>query len=182
MPPSPFKEEREPEMSEERTYRRLTSEELELLEQDLIQFLAANSITGDDWEKLKREEPDKAMALIDRFSDIVFEKVLSKELDLEHRSPKKLKVFRCEMERIRLMGLDLPEDSPTNLTDPEAFEYLMKDPAGMGKGAKLYHAEKGYNKEREEEIKEMLDRGCRLTEKKLFSLLERVHQGSGEGS
>lgn len=153
-----------------------------MLEQDLIQFLAANSITADDWEKLKRDEPDKAMALIDRFSDIVFEKVLSKELDLEHRSPKKLKVFRCEEERIRLMGLDLPEDTPTDLTDPEAFEHLMQDPSVAGKGAKLYHAEKGYNKEREEEIKEMLDQGCRLTEKKLFTLLERVHQGSRKSS
>ncbi len=151
-----------------------------MLEQDLIQFLAANSITADDWEKLKRDEPDKAMALIDRFSDIVFEKVLSKELDLEHRSPKKLKVFRCEQERIRLMGLDLPEDTPTDLTDPEAFEHLMQDPSGAGKGAKLYHAEKPYNKERETEIKEMLDQGCQLTEKKLFDLLERVHQGSGK--
>lgn len=163
---------------DQRKYRRLTSEELELLEEDLIQFLASNSITADDWEKLKKEEPDKAMALIDRFSDIVFEKVLSKEIDLEHRSPKKLKLFRCEQERIRLMGLDLPQDSPIDMTDPEAFEQLMENPARHGTGAKLYHAEKAYDKEREEEIKGMLEQGCRLTEKKFFALLERVHQGT----
>lgn len=161
----------------ERKYRRLTSEELELLEEDLIQFLAANSVTADDWEKLKQEEPDKAMALIDRFSDIVFEKVLSKEVDLEHRSPKKLKLFRCEQERIRLMGLDLPQESPIDMTDPEAFRELMQDPKKHGAGVELYKAEKGYNKEREEEIKEMLDQGCRLTEKKLFTLLEKLHGG-----
>ena len=161
----------------ERKYRRLTSEELEHLEEDLIQFLAANSVTADDWEKLKQEEPDKAMALIDRFSDIVFEKVLSKEVDLEHRSPKKLKLFRCEQERIRLMGLDLPQESPIDMTDPEAFQELMQDPKKHGADAELYKAEKGYNKEREEEIKEMLDQGCRLTEKKLFTLLEKLHGG-----
>ncbi len=163
-----------------RQYRRLTSEELELLEKDLIQFLAANSITAEDWEKFKKEEPEKAMALIDRFSDIVFEKVLSKEIDLEHRSPKKLKFFRCEQERIRLMGLDLPESSDTDLTDPDAFEALMEDPAKGAAGAQLYSAEKPYQKEREEEIKEMLDQGCRLTEKKLFDLLERFYQGKGD--
>jgi hypothetical protein len=163
---------------DERKYRRLTSEELELLEDDLIQFLAANSVTADDWERLKQEEPDKAMALIDRFSDIVFEKVLSKEVDLEHRSPKKLKLFRCEEERIRLMGLDLPSESPIDMTDPEAFRELMEDPKKHGTGAELYKAEKGYNKEREEEIKEMLDQGCRLTEKRLFTLLEKLHGGA----
>lgn len=158
----------------------MTKEELELLEEDLVQFLATNSITADDWEKLKEDEPDKAMGLIDQFSDIVFDKVLSKEVDLEHRSPKKLKVFRCEKERIRLIGLDLPAESSVDMTDPDAFAALMEDPAGHAKGTKIYKAEKGYDKEREEELKELLDHGCRLAEKKLFDLLERVHQGSGE--
>ena len=160
-----------------RKYRRLTNEELELLEDDLIQFLAANSVTGDDWEKLKKDEPDRAMGLIDRFSDIVFEKVLSKDVDLEHRSPKKLKLFRCEQKRIRLMGLDLPASSPIDMTDPEAYKELMQDPKKYGTGADVYKAEKGYDKDREEEIKEMLEHGSRLTEKKFFTLLERVHEG-----
>lgn len=166
----------------DRKYRRLTTEELELLEEDLIRFLAANSITAEDWEKLKKDEPDKAMGLIDRFSDIVFDKVLSKDLDLEHRSSKKLKLFRCEQERIRLMGLDLPKDSPIDMTDPEAFRELMQEPKKYGTGADLYKAEKGYDKDREEEIKEMLEHGCRLTEKKFFSLLEQVHEGKRPSS
>lgn len=160
---------------EDRAYRRLTQEELELLEEDLVQFLAANSIAADDWEKLKEEEPEKAMALIDRFSDIVFEKVLSKEVDLEHRSPHKLKIFRCEKERILLIGLDLPVGRSIDLTDPEAFRRLFDEPDQALQGTKVYRAEKPYNKERKEELKELLDQGCRLIGRKHFDLLARMH-------
>lgn len=57
-------------------YRRLTKEEFEALHEDFIYFLAANTITGDDWVKIKEETPDKAEQLLDMFSDIAWEKVL----------------------------------------------------------------------------------------------------------
>ena len=52
-------------------YRPLHPEELENLREDFVQFLAANSIAGDDWVKLKKEMPDQANQLIEMFSDLV---------------------------------------------------------------------------------------------------------------
>jgi len=59
-------------------YRALHKEELEGVKEEFVKFLAANSVTADDWEKLKKEENDKAEKLIDIFSDIFWDKALTK--------------------------------------------------------------------------------------------------------
>jgi len=40
-------------------FRRLTTEELEQLEEDFVHFLAASQITAKDWEKLKEKNEAK---------------------------------------------------------------------------------------------------------------------------
>ena len=58
-------------------FRRLTNEELQELEKEFVQFLVSNTVTADDWEKIKEDNPERAEGLIEIFSDIVFEKVIS---------------------------------------------------------------------------------------------------------
>jgi len=66
-------------------FRRLNIEELKALEPELKQFLIVNEMYGEDWEKLNQENPDKAQALVDVFSDNVLDKVYSKFAFLERR-------------------------------------------------------------------------------------------------
>ena len=44
-------------------YRILSKEELEPLKDDFIKFLSANTITGEDWVKIKAEKPEEANTL-----------------------------------------------------------------------------------------------------------------------
>lgn len=74
-------------------FRRLTIEELKALEPELKQFLIVNEMYGDDWEKLNQENPDKAQALVDVFSDNVLDKVYSKIDFLEKRATNAFSVF-----------------------------------------------------------------------------------------
>ena len=55
-------------------YRVLSTKELEPLKDDFIKFLSANTITGEDWAKIKSSKPNQALKLIEVFSDIVWEK------------------------------------------------------------------------------------------------------------
>ena len=66
-------------------YRVLSTKELEPLKDDFIKFLSANTITGEDWTKIKSNKPNQASKLIEIFSDIVWEKSLEKIKYLEHR-------------------------------------------------------------------------------------------------
>lgn len=74
-------------------FRRLTIEELKALEPELKQFLIVNEMYGDDWEKLNQENPGKAQALVDVFSDNVLDKVYSKIDFLEKRASNAFSVF-----------------------------------------------------------------------------------------
>ena len=64
-------------------FRRLTNNELEELKTEFVRFLVSNTVTGDDWEKIKKENPERAEGLIEIFSDIVFKKIISKVEYLE---------------------------------------------------------------------------------------------------
>ena len=41
-------------------YRLLSSDELKALEKEFVEYLVVNGITADEWERLKKEENDKA--------------------------------------------------------------------------------------------------------------------------
>ena len=68
-------------------YARLTKEQLEEMHQEFINFLATQSITADEWEKIKKEKPETAEEELDIFSDLIWEGVLNKVEYLEHFSP-----------------------------------------------------------------------------------------------
>ena len=51
-------------------YRILSKEELEPLKDDFIKFLSANTITGEDWVKIKAEKPKEANKLLGMFCDL----------------------------------------------------------------------------------------------------------------
>ena len=86
-------------------YRILNNTELEPLKDDFIKFLSANTVTGEDWAKIKSNKPNEALKLVEIFSDVVWEKALDKIKYLEHRDDNYLKVFYCGENKIEMVGL-----------------------------------------------------------------------------
>ena len=152
-------------------YRRLTMEELEALESDFIQFLAANSISGADWEKMKTEEPEQAESLVEKFSDVVLQKVLERIEFVELRTSKDWKVFKCGKEKIQLVGISTAEDSTLDFTQIKMLNELADS------DSEVYTAEKEYAEEREIEVFNMLNNGCGIADGKLFGILEELATG-----
>ena len=58
-------------------YRRLSKEQLEELHLEFINFLATQSITGEEWTALKKNKPEVAEEELDVFSDLIWEGVLT---------------------------------------------------------------------------------------------------------
>ena len=115
-------------------YRRLTLEELNDMETEFVRFLVSNTVTADDWEKIKKENPERAEGLIEIFSDIVFDKVLEKVKYVEHRSRYDIKTFRCLEDKIELLGLKVSSVAGIDFTQNQTLEnmlaYLKYAPAG----------------------------------------------------
>jgi hypothetical protein len=152
-------------------YKRLTQEELQALEQDFINFLASAQITGPDWEKMKREESEKANELIDVFSDVVYDKVLGKISYLEYRDAKTLNIFYFGEEKMQLVGLRVKETSDLDLTRPDVLDRWN---TANNASVNVVRSEKKYEKEKQSEVFELLQTGCLITDDRLFRLLSSL--------
>lgn len=150
-------------------YRRLTDEELKELKTEFINYLVSNTITGDDWEKLKLSNPEKAHQLINNFSDIVLQKVLEKIEFIEHRTAKDWKIFQCQPDKILMKGFSADASSHIDFTSPNVLKDIEDSTI------QIYKAEKAYNAPREEEIFEMIQSGCTITEGKVFHVMAHLH-------
>jgi hypothetical protein len=156
-------------------YRKLTIEELVGLEKDFIKFLAANGIPGPDWEKIKAEDPEKADQLIELFSDIIFDKTLEQIEYLEFKSPKDIKTFHCQPDKIIMNGIMIEGEAPIDFTqsqDPQEMSELL---AGGGGKLKLYTAQKAYHPSKKEELFKMMEGGALISKDgALFKTLESL--------
>ncbi len=144
-------------------YRRLRNSELADLEQDFVRFLSSQAITGDEWEKIKMESPLQADELIGVFSDMVFEQVLSKVEFLELKTPKDLKTFHCQPEKIVMLGLLVEGESPLDFTQGSSPEQMMQQLRLSGAKLKMYRGEKAYQKDRLQEIFEWMEKGALIS-------------------
>jgi Family of unknown function (DUF6495) len=152
-------------------YRRLTDIELGKLENRFIQFLVANTITGDDWAKIKVEKPEEASKLIDIFSEMMFETSLKKVEYLKFSEPKDIKIFHCGANSITLMGLTADDKTPVDFTQPFDTKQIMNNIDGLS----IYRSEKKYTGNREQELFKMMETGCLITDEHLFGMLEKLY-------
>jgi hypothetical protein len=149
-------------------YRTLTYEELESMQTEFIDFLVLNGITGEDWVKLKQNNPENAEGICDAFSDVVFTKILKNCRYIEHHTPKHLVAIFCDDKQMHLLGLEAPVESNIDFTDPKDFEQLKSIPV---EGIQRIKTLKKYDKERELEIWEMLNNGFFISNQKLYMTL-----------
>ena len=151
-------------------YRRLTADELQRLENRFVQFLVSNTITADDWVKIKREKPEQAERLIVIFSEMMFETSLKSVQYLKFTEPKDLKVFHCETDKITLIGLTADEKLDIDFTQGIDSQKLMRNLEGLS----IYQQQKKYKGNREEELFRMMETGCRISDGHLFGILEKL--------
>lgn len=154
-------------------YRRLTKEELQELEQEFVRFLASNSVTADEWVQLKSDTPEKAEGLIDVFSDIVFENILSKVEYMEHKQKNLLRVYHFLDDKVLMMGMvhrgNRVVDFAENLSVDEMLEQVREGQL------ELFSGEKKYKQLKEKEIFFILEEGALISkDPTLFNTLSEL--------
>jgi hypothetical protein len=152
-------------------YTRLSKEQFEELHQEFINFLATQSITGDEWDDIKTNKPKVAEQELDVFSDLVWEGVLTKAKYLENISPQHMYLFYLGDTQIELIGVKLIRKD-VDLTTPEGFnwlrEYLMSD------DVELFNAKKEYSKDKQLNKFELIKQGSVITKGDLFKYFDTL--------
>lgn len=147
------------------SFRKLTEDELEELKEEFIQYLVANGVDSELWERFKKEEPEKAETFVQQFSNVVLQKSLEKVEYLEHRTPSDVKLFYCGKEKIDLIALKSSVVDLTNMSEFNADDF---------KDVEIFKASKPYAKNREVELFEMTEKGCQITSHTLYNLLKQM--------
>ena len=155
-------------------YRRLLRSELEELEAPFVRFLAAQGIPADEWTKLKVTDEARADQLVDQFSDMVIDDVVTRIQHCERRSERQLLVYRCGEERLEVRGLLVEGDSALDLRRDDPPAEMMARLQGSGARLKLLSAERAYGEAgRKRELFDLLERGSKIARSpELFELLD----------
>ncbi|MEM9681326.1 MAG: DUF6495 family protein [Bacteroidota bacterium] len=152
-------------------YSRLTKEQFEELHQEFINFLATQSITAEEWNTIKTEQPQVAEEELDVFSDLVWEGVLRKVEYIEHISPQQLHLFHCTESGMHLIALKL-KTTKINLTAKEGFQWLRENL--LSDDIEFYNANKTYSEDKHQDIFKIIQQGGIITKGELFQYFEKL--------
>lgn len=152
-------------------YRILSDEELQHLEGDLKAFLIINGVHGEEWAKLNQEEPQKALELVELFSDQVLQTVYEKVRFLEHRTPDSCIVFHFQEQEQELIAIQKNPDSNCDLSTIEGVhEALTKSTNHLS----FFTSKKNYALSREMEIHKLIEQGAVLSDAVFWNSLKEI--------
>tara|TARA_R100000935_G_C2818084_1_gene158291 strand:- start:912 stop:1394 length:483 start_codon:yes stop_codon:yes gene_type:complete len=152
-------------------YTRLTKEQFEELHPEFINFLATQSITADEWQKIKTEQPQVAEEELDVFSDLVWEGVLQKAEYLENIAPQQLFLFKVAETEMQLISLKISEEG-IDITTQEGYGWLQKNFAEDS--VEFFTAKKKFSADKSADIFKLVQQGAIITKGELYQFFEDI--------
>jgi hypothetical protein len=152
-------------------YRRLTKEQFEELHKEFINFLSTQSITADEWSKLKLEKPELVIREMDIFSDLIWEGVLSKVKYLENISSQHMYLFQVLKNSISLIGVKINIDL-IDLTTKEGFSWLRENL--ISENVEIFDSKKEFAEDIKLNVFKLIEQGALITKGELFKYFNKL--------
>lgn len=146
-------------------YTRLTKEQLDELHEEFINFLATQSITGEEWKNLKNDKPEVAEDEIDIFSDLIWEGVLNKVQYLENISAQHMHLFHCAEKEMKLFSVKIMNPD-IDLTTAIGFNWFKKN--WQSDFVEYLNASKAYTDDKNLDIFKLIRQGAVITKGDLY--------------
>ena len=152
-------------------YKRLTKEQLEELQPEFVNFLATQSITGEEWKNLKEEKPAVAEDEIDVFSNLIWEGVLSKVKYLENISTQHMHLFNCAEKEMKLISVKVMNPE-IDLTTTIGFNWFKKN--WQSDFVEYLTAAKAYTEDQNVDKFNLIEQGAAITKGDLYKWFETM--------
>ncbi len=152
-------------------YSRLTKQQLEELHQEFINFLATQSISGDEWEDIKRDKADIAEEEIDIFSDLVWEGVLSKVEFVENISAQQMHLFHLTKKVMKLISVKVMNPE-IDLTTAVGFNWFRKN--WQSDFVEYLTASRAYTADKNLDKFQLINQGAVITKGELYQWFEKI--------
>ena len=156
-------------------FHRLSEAQFHEMHEEFSVFLASNSIDKKKWELIKDEFPQKVAFLLDKFSDLVWEKILNQCNYLEFSTPSQLFLFHTKknsVDALVVKSVDIVQD----LSTPIGFQWMLKNISSDY--ISLFNASKIYTPNRTEFIYSYLKKGAVLSDGQYFKHLKSYFPNS----
>jgi len=156
-------------------FHRLSEAQFNEMHEEFSVFLASNSIDKKKWERIKSELPEKVTFLLDKFSDLVWEKILNQCNYLEFSTPSQLFLFHTKknsVDALVVKSVDIVQD----LSTPIGFQWMLKNISSDY--ISLFNASKIYTPNRTEFIYSYLKKGAVLSDGQYFKHLKSYFPNS----
>lgn len=152
-------------------YARLTKEQFEELHPEFINFLATQSIDKSEWDKIKSEQPHIAEQELDVFSDLIWDRVLTKAEYLEHFSKNHVFLFYCGDTQVHSIVLKSLV-SETDFLTREGLQWLSDNMFTDNIEMKI--GKKDFAEERNGSIFELIRQGAFLSDGQLYKQILQI--------
>jgi len=152
-------------------YRRLTKEQLEEMHQEFINFLATQSITAQEWNDIKENNPAVAEEEIDIFSDLIWEGVLSKIAYLENIFDTGMHLFHLTEKEMKLIAVRVSQPG-IDLRTKHGFGWFKQN--FMGDNVEIMTAVKAYSDDKLKDRFELIEKGAIITKGELFRFFDDI--------
>lgn len=152
-------------------YSILTKEQLEALHHEFAIFLATQQIDAKEWQHINDTKPEVAHEEIVLFSNLVWEKALSKTKYLEHQSEQHLNLFKCNDDSIARIYIKINYPS-IDLTTDEGINWLMNNL--NNEKIEIFRGSKTYQSERNKELYDLIAMGSEITEGELYNAIVQL--------
>tara|TARA_Y100001933_G_C18780385_1_gene472197 strand:+ start:76 stop:567 length:492 start_codon:yes stop_codon:yes gene_type:complete len=139
-------------------FRLLSDIELKELSEDFTQFLVVQGIDDETWRKINIENKEKALQIVEIFSDTVLLKVYSKVKFMSFTSEKVFSVFKVKKDAIDLILLK-STDPKLVFNSSEPLEDLINRSIGKWE---LYSSSKKLGDKVPDEVHQLTLQGCQI--------------------
>ena len=158
-------------------YHRLTHEQFEELHHEFAVFLASQGLDHAKWKEIKKNDSERVVSLLDLFSDVVWDKIVSECSYLEFSTPDQL--FLIDTSKQKALAIVIKVNyKQIDLTTEEGFQWILNhidsDKVNLFKGSNSYQPSKN------EFVYAYLKKGAIRTDGKRFKALQTYFSNSAK--
>ena len=152
-------------------YTRLTKQQFGELHNEFINFLATQSITGTEWETIKKSKPQVVEEELDVFSDLVWEGVLGKVTYLENISRQQMHLFHLADKEMKLISVKILNPD-IDLNTSLGFNWFKKN--WQSDFVEYLHASKAYTEDKNLDKFKLIQEGSVITKGELYQWFDNI--------
>ena len=150
-------------------YSRLSKEQFNLLNKEFSNYLATLSIDKSKWNLIKKNKVN-VDKILDDFSDLVWDKVISEKVYLIHFSKKQVFFFLCDLKFIELISISI--NSEINLKNKNIWKWITKNI--FSENVDIFHSKKKYLEDRKIEIFELIKMGSIIDSGETYTKIKNL--------